>query len=447
MNLFILSWNYIKAKPLNTALNVLLLAFGVSIIVVLISLSTQVKDKLTNSSKGIDLVVGAKGSPMQLILASVFHIDFPTGNIPLGEAKKIARNRYIEQAIPLAMGDSYKSYRIVGTNHDYVDQYEATVAEGKLWENDFETTLGANVANQLGLKVGDKFFGQHGMAAMGETHEDISYQVIGILAPTHTVIDNLILTNIESIWKMHDHAEAEEEHEGENHGEETHEDDDHHEEEAPAQDTVIARQIANQQPAGAPPPGGAKVNFPDGDDDQEITSLLINYRSPMAAVMMPRYVNGQTSLQAASPSFEMLRLFSLLGVGINLIEGFAYLIILISGLSIFVALFNTLKERKYDLAIMRSLGSSRAKLFVHVVLEGVIITLVGGALGFLLGHGAIELLSITYKKTEEAGITGFIFFREEIYVLLICLGLGFIASLIPAINAYRIDISKVLAEG
>ncbi len=434
MNLLILSWHYLKAKPLSTALNVLLLAFGIAIIAVLLSLSYQVRDKLTNNSQGIDLVVGAKGSPLQLMLASVFHIDYPTGNIPLAEAKKITRNRYIKRAIPLALGDSYRSYRIVGTNHDYTDLYKATVKEGTLWEKDFETTLGANVARELNLRVGDDFFGQHGMAAAGQTHEETPYRVVGTLAETNTVVDNLILTSIESIWGMHAHEEKpNKEHAGEEH--------------QGAEAEKMAIPVAESEKKSVHPDRRATANFPQGADNQEITSLLIQYNSPMATVTMPRYVNSQSNLQAASPAFEIVRLFSLLGVGVNLLKGFAYLIILISGLSIFVALYNTLKERKYDLAIMRALGSSPTKLFVHVVLEGIIITVIGGLLGFFLGHGAIEVLSLTYEKSGEAGISGQVFFRDELYILLLCLGLGLVASLIPAIQAYRINISKVLAGG
>ncbi len=309
-----------------------------------------------------------------------------------------------------------------------------------MWKKDFETTLGASVARELNLRVGDDFFGQHGMAAAGQTHEEQPYRVVGILEESNTVIDNLILTNIESIWGMHAHEEeSDEKHEQAKHLED---DEDSH-----AENEKIAVPVAESAQKPSPPNQRATANFPQGDDAQEITSLLIQYNSPMATVTMPRYVNRQSNLQAASPAFEIVRLFSLLGVGVNLLQGFAYMIILIAGLSIFVALYNTLKERKYDLAIMRSLGSSPAKLFVHVVLEGIIITVIGGLLGFLLGHGAIEVLSLTYEKSGEAGISGTLFFQDELYILLLCLGLGLVASLIPAIQAYRIDISKVLAEG
>lgn len=157
-------------------------------------------------------------------------------------------------------------------------------------------------------------------------------------------------------------------------------------------------------------------------------------------------INSNTNMQAASPAFETQRLFSLLGIGVDMLMAFAYIIIAISGLSIFISLYNALKDRKYDLAIMRSLGASQSKLFFHVILEGIIITVIGGVVGLLLGHGLMEGLAGLYEKSDDIGITGFIFVNQELYVLLIAIGVGLIAAMLPAINAYRTDISKVLAD-
>lgn len=415
MNLFSLSWNYIKSKPLNTVLNVLLMSLGIAIILVLLLLNSQLEENLGKNKRGIDLVVGAKGSPLQLILANVYHIDFPTGNIKLKEAKTLVRNRLIKSAIPLALGDNYRGFRIVGTNHDYVNLYQGEVEAGEMWKNNLDVTLGANVAKRLGLKVGDEFFGAHGMSVSDLEHDEASYHVIGILAASGSVLDNLILTNIESVWQVHDHEEEE--------GEEEHE---HGEE---------------------PVLGSAyKTGFPEGDEDAEITSMLVQFRSAMGAVQLPRMINANTNMQAASPAFETQRLFSLLGIGVNMIRSFAYIIIIISGLSIFISLYNSLKDRKYDLAIMRSLGASRSKLFVHVIIEGVIITLLGGLFGFVLGHTLVEILAGYYEKSEEVGITGLVFVNQELIVLLLSIGVGIVSALLPAFSAYRTDISKVLAQ-
>ncbi|MCE7992216.1 MAG: ABC transporter permease [Roseivirga sp.] len=412
MNLFSLSWNYIRSKPLNTVLNILLMSLGIAIILVLLLLNSQLEENLGKNKRGVDLVVGAKGSPLQLILANVYHIDFPTGNIKLTEAKALTRNRLIKSAIPLALGDNYRSFRIVGTNHDYVKLYQGEVDQGALWKNNLEVTVGANVAKRLGLKVGDDFFGAHGMSVSDLEHDEARYEVVGVLAAGNSVLDNLILTNIESVWKVHAHEEEEE------HG---------HEE-----DPVLG--------------SAYETGFPDGDEDAEITSMLIQFRSAMGAVQLPRMINANTNMQAASPAFETQRLFSLLGIGVNMIRSFAYIIIVIAGLSIFISLYNALKDRKYDLAIMRSLGASRSKLFVHVIIEGVIITLLGGLFGFVLGHALVEILAGYYEKSEEVGITGLVFVNQELIVLLLSIGVGVLSALLPAFNAYRTDISKVLAQ-
>ena len=183
MNLFLLSWNYLKAKKLNSVLNVLLMSLGIAVILVLVLLNAQLQENLNKNKRGIDLVVGAKGSPLQLILANVYHIDFPTGNVKLKEAKALTRNRLVSSAIPLALGDNYKGFRIVGTNHDYVNLYEGTIAEGQLWKYNLETVIGAKEAERTSLKVGDTFNGSHGISVADMMHEGNGYTIVGILEP------------------------------------------------------------------------------------------------------------------------------------------------------------------------------------------------------------------------------------------------------------------------
>lgn len=422
INLPVISWNCLKAKPLNTILNVLILSLGLATIIVLILLSHQFEEKLEKNTQGIDLVVGAKGSPLQLILCNIFHVDFPTGNIPLGEADQLVRHPLIKSAVPLALGDSYRGYRIVGTTPAYPAIYEAEVAEGSMWEADFEATIGAFAAKQLELGLGDTFYGAHGMgSATSHSHEEQAFKVVGILAETNTVMDNLILTNVQSVWYSHD-----------THGEENSTDSVSHE----AHEEEVAE-------VGIDPETG----LPRGKEGREITSLLVDYRSPLAAIQLPRLINTQTDMQAASPAFEVARLFSIVGVGADVVQAFAYMMVLIAVLSIFIALYNALKERKYDLAVMRSLGSSRTQLFVMVVLEGVIVTLLSVFLGLIMGHGVIELLAGWIEQTEQVGLTGKLFLPLEWLVIGGALVVGVLTALIPAWQAYRTDISKVLARG
>ena len=418
MNLWTLSSNYARHRPLNTALNVLLLALGIATITVLLLLSRQVEDTLTHNSRGVDLVVGAKGSPLQIILSSVFHADFPTGNISLADVRPLQRNRLIKNMIPLALGDSYRGFRIVGTNYDYPELYEAELQAGSWWKAPLEVVLGANVAQQLQLAPGDAFHSSHGLADDRiNVHDEQAFRVIGLLEPTASVLDNLILTAVESVWAVHDtHADAD----------------------SVAHESRMAQGSITQR--GLPPTGQ-----PRGGEGQEITALLLQYRSPMAAVQLPRFINQRTNLQAASPPFEVARLFSLVGVGVDGLQAFAYVIILIAALSTFIALYNALRERQYDLAVMRSLGASRATLFLLMVLEGVIVSVAGGVLGLLLGHGFVGLLT-QWVPQSGLGLRALRIIPEEGWLLLGSVLVGVGAALLPALAAYRTNVAQVLAQ-
>jgi len=415
MNIILLVWSYLKLKPLNTVLNILLLALGIAVITVLLLFNKQLEEKISSNAKGIDLVVGAKGSPLQLILCNIFHIDFPTGNINLQEAERVAKNRLVKKAIPLALGDSFQAYRIIGTNKDYAELYKAELNQGDWWSSEMEVTLGANVAEEMKFSIGDKFESTHGLTQGGNAHEDKQFIVKGILKRSNTVLDNLILTSVESIWHVH-----------EEHIEEV-------------------EQASSIRQDSSFIPSKLIATHPAGDSTKEITSMLIQYRSPRAAIQLPRLINGQSSLQAASPAFETARLFSILGIGVDILMGFAYVLIFISALSIFIALYNSLKERRYDLAIMRSMGASRFKLFVTVLVEGSTLTLAGSIIGLLLAHGILMLLAVVIEETRKAGISGIVFYREEWIILVGSLFLGVLCALLPAVQAYRTDISKVLA--
>jgi putative ABC transport system permease protein len=206
MNTFILSYKNLKAKPLNTVLNLLLFSTGIFMISLLLLIKTGIEDQLENNTGSVDLVVGAKGSPLQLILSSLYHVDYPTGNIKLSEAEKLNENPLIKQTIPLALGDNYQGFRIVGTNHDYAVLYKGNLSNGSLWDANFEVTIGAKVARETGLKLGDRFAGVHGfMAESGHVHEESKYVVTGVFEESGNLLDQLILTNVESVWEIHHH--------------------------------------------------------------------------------------------------------------------------------------------------------------------------------------------------------------------------------------------------
>ena len=414
MNLAKLSWKYIVDRPLNTFLNVLLFGFGIAIILVLLLVSRQMEDTLTKNAKGINLVVAAKGSPLQIILCNIYHIDFPTGNIALEEAIALSKNSLIKKSIPLALGDSYRDYRIVGTTHDYAALYQVKPSEGKLWGKHAEVVVGANVALATGMRLGDEFKTEHGMQSGGVAHEEHGMTVVGVLERSGTVVDNLILTSVESVWEAHEghsdhgHVHAEDE-----------------------MQTALGLTFHPHELA-----------------DKQITSLILQYAGPMAAVRLPRMINEKTNMQAASPAFETARLFTLIGTGVEVVNGFAYLIIFIAGLSIFISLYNSLKQRTYDLAIMRAMGASSRFLFLHVIVESMIISLLGSAFGLVLAHVAVGVIDGYFIPVEsQVRLSALLFLKSEFVILALSFAVGIFAALIPAISAYKTDISKTLARG
>lgn len=440
MNLFKISWKYLTFRPLSTGLNVLLLAMGLAIITVLLLIQDQFEKKMNQDAAGIDLVVGAKGSPLQLILSSVYHIDFPTGNIKMEEAQRLSKNRLIKKVIPLALGDNYQGFRIVGTNHDYLELYGVTFSEGRAWELPFEVVIGSEIAAKAGLKLGDEFTSSHGISAGSHDHDLHHFVVSGILAPRGNVVDRLILTSIESVWYTHDEEGSEVT------------------DSSSSEDSLSAGQnsveVSGEESPTQEEPGHddkfhqpvSVKGFPISDQPREVTTLLLQFRNPMAAIQLPRMINSGTSMQAASPSFEMSRLFELLGVGISLLQGLAIVLIGIAGLGIFIALYNSLKERKYDLAILRALGASRIQLVVLIFLEGLMLTFLGAVLGIAFGHSFLWLLVEQSDQNIAAAIQPWIFLKQELWIIAYALGVGMVASLIPAWSAYQTSIAKQLTK-
>lgn len=420
MNLLKISWRYLLFKPFSTGLNVLILALGLAIITVLLLIQDQFEKKMNQDAQGIDLVVGAKGSPLQLALSSVYHLDFPTGNIKMDDAQRLSKNRLVKNVIPLALGDNFQGFRIVGTNHDYLELYQSEFEQGQAWEKPFEVTLGAEVAQKLQLKLGDTFTSSHGISVGSHEHDAFSFQVTGILKAKGNVVDRLILTSIESVWYAHD--------------EETGEESDH--EEAHDHESMASKLSESI----------ATTGFPFSDQEREVTSLLLQFRNPMAAIQLPRMINSGTAMQAASPSFEMSRLFELLGVGISLLQGIAVVLILVSGLGIFIALYNSLKERTYDLAILRVMGASRFQLVLLVFLEGLMLTGIGAVLGIFLGHSFLAVLVVQADQSAVSILQPWIFLQQELWIVGYALVTGIIASLIPAWSAYQTSIAKQLTK-
>ena len=399
MNTAALSWRYLWSRPLAAALNLLLMTLGLASMTFVLLASHQLDQAFERDLAGIDAVVGAKGSPLQLILAGVFHIDVPPGNIPLAGVRQLEQHPQVAQVIPLSLGDSLRGFRIVGTTPAYLAHYQAALAQGVAWRAPMQAVLGAQAAQRTGLKPGDSFAGAHGLGG-GDAHERAPYTVTGVLAPCGCVLDRLILTATESVWAVHEAA----------HG-----------------------------PAGS---GAGEAG--DHDDDHEVTVALLRYRTPLAAVSVPRWVNASTGMQAAAPAVEISRLLGMVGVGTRVLQGLGAVLLLTAALGVFIALWGAVRERRADLALLRMLGAPPWKVGALLLCEALWLAALASALGLAAGHGLTALAGWMLRTDQSVVVNGWQWVPVEVWVPAGAVAVAALAALLPALAAYRVDVARLL---
>jgi len=419
----------IGRRPLPAALTVLLLMLGIATVVVVLLFERELEDRLGRDARGIDLVVGAKGSGLQLVLSSVFHIDVPTGNVALPELRAIARHPMVAGVIPLSLGDAYRGFRIVGTTPAYPEHYGARLARGRLWERSMEAVAGAHAAREAELETGGSFIGSHGLEGdSGFHHGDHPYRVVGVLRETGTVLDRLILVNSASVWEVHAvHGENAARNDGGAGG-------------------SGAEVPATAEPSGADETAASATEHGLPPGDGEVTAMLVRYRTPLAAISLPRAINSGTTVQAASPAQELARLFYLVGTGLDAFRAFAGVLVVASALSLFIALWHALHEQRYDLAVMRTLGASRGRILRFVLVQGAVLGAAGAVLGMAFGHAVGWILAEWIERTRNLSMGSLGWAPEEGIFIVGAVLVALVASAVPAVRAYRLDVTAVLAE-
>ena len=466
-------------SPLTSLVNILLMALGTASIALLILAGQQVSETLTRDARGLDLVVGAKGSPAQLILSAVYHADLPPGNIALADARPWAEDSRVSLAAPLALGDSFRGFRIVGTTPEYLELLNASVARGRVWQEPMQAVIGAAVARASGLRLGEYFSGAHGFSGEGRAHDTQPYRVVGILKASGAVVDRLVLTSLESVWTLHGHGEAavaahDSEHEDElEHGHENelehgredklehghedklehgHENELEHEHEDKLEhghedEFEHEHELEDGREHDSEHEPGEQAAHSGEQPDLEITAMLLRYRTPLAAMSLPREINAVGALQAAAPALEIARLLQLIGLGMDGLRAFAWVLIVTACLSVFAALYGSLSSRRGDLAMLRCLGATRGELFLALLSEGLLLSVAGITLGYALAHGAMGLLGAWLEASRGVALSPSLWVDGETALLAVLLLVSAISAAIPAYQAYRTDVARTLAEG
>ena len=397
MKTIALSWRYLWSQPLGAFLNVLLLSMGLASITFLLLVSAQLNKAFDKDLAGIDVVVGAKGSPMQLILSGVFHIDAPPGNIPLKAVNALRQNPMVASVIPISLGDNFRGFRIVGSSQEYITHYGATLAQGKLWDGPMQAVVGSAVARKLGLLVDSVFVGSHGLGAGGHSHGNTPYTVVGILQHTGTVLDRLIVTDTASVWKVHEDYTAVDD---------------------------ADRKIL--------------------EDEREVTMALIQYKTPLAAMGFPRMVNTTTEMQAAAPAVEISRLLHMLGIGTDVLKAFAAVLLLTAGLSVFIALWSAVRARRADLALLRMLGAPPRRIALLLLGEALWLGLLAATIGLAAGQALTAFIGWMLQLDNSLLIGGMVWPAELLAIPVLALGVSLAAAILPAWGAYRVSVLELL---
>lgn len=409
MSLWHIAWSYLWNRKLTTVLTVFSVALGVGLISAVLTLRDETQRRFEEEGQAFDIVIGAKGNPLQLVLSTVYFLDAPTGNMDIEIFNELKAHEDVVGAYPVGMGDTYRGYRIVGTTPDLMDftwgdRAPYTLAEGRYFEAPFEAVVGATVAEDTNLRIGSKFVGTHGFvdSPYAHIHEEHPYTVVGILARSGSPNDRAIFCDIQSVWDAHAHDC---------------DDDDHHH------------------------------HHHDHHPHEEITAALIKLASPAIRFEFKELVNRHYNAMAAIPIQEIQKLYEqLLGMAKLVMLAIGYLVVAISSLSILIGLYMAILQRKRDLAIMRALGATRGEIFGAVIIEAFWVTLLGIGAGWFMG--AVVCAALNQYLVAQIGfhVPPVRLSADLVAAYSAVILMGLVAGILPAWQAYRTDVARDLAE-
>ncbi len=403
----------LRQHALSTLVTVLAVALASGLVMAVFSIKNQTYDAFTGGNAGFDAVLGARGSQLQLVLNTVFHLETSPGNIPWEMYRAVAADPGVALAIPYAVGDNYEGYRIVGTTPEMFTKFQyqrgrtfQTRPGGRFFEADRrEAVIGSFAARRTGLAVGATFNPYHGLISdEGKRHQE-EYTVVGVLEATNSPSDRVIWIPIEGVYRMGGH---------------------------------VLR-------------GTGRTFRPDADaaipeEHREVSAVMLKLSDPQAGIYLDQTINrqGQRATLAWPIGKVMADLFDKIGWVNRVLEMVAYLVVVVAAGSILASLYNTMNERRREFAILRSLGARKGTVFSAIVLEATTITALGTLAGYLV---YTLILSGAYVIVRAQ--TGVVLdvMRVEPALVLTPLGMllvGALAGLVPALKAYRTDVASNL---
>jgi len=422
----------------------------VALAVAIVLIKQGVQQRFEQGTLGYEMVVGAKGSPLQLVLNTVYNLDISPGNISWKLFEQLRADPRVKLAVPFSVGDNFHGFRIVGTTDAFFKEFEfepgrkPELAAGRVFtfseaalkgafqeaelrakerearergeevkpapegtpaNRPFEAVIGSTVAKETGLQIGQTFIAAHGVqpSAEAKEHTENPWTVVGILAPTRTAADRAIYINLDSFYHIEGH------------------------------------EIRG-------PTAPAKAEEKDNDPDPgQVSAIVLKLRSPIHAFPLYREINDRQDAMAAFPAAEIRKLFDIVGNIDRLLFAQAILVLIVAGVAIAVSIYNSMSERRREIAILRALGARRATIFSIVLLEAMTICVVGAAAGLLGGHLVVAAANGALYRASGFVIPAFHMQALEWYILTLTVTLGAISGIGPAWGAYRTDVAKNLA--
>lgn len=413
MTHLLIIWRNIWEKPLQSALSILLIGCSIALTIVVMLLAGSIQQGLIKAAEPFDLIVGAKGSPNQLVLNTVFLQDVPIGNIAYDLVDELEKNPLVESAIPIGFGDNYRGFRIISTEEKIFTHTIKSGApvwlqleQGKEFSAPFEAVIGAKTAEATGLRIGDQFSSSHGVVAGsgGDEHAE-KFTVVGILKEVYGPYDSGILVSLESTWKMHEHHEHDGKHE-------------HDEPEAIEHDE-------------------------NHDHKKSTTVILVKPKGYAEAMQLYQQFQKKHDAQLIFPSQVVVKLFAILGEGQKILQVIGYAVLamalLVSAFSLYWSALSRTRER----AILRSIGAGNRDILAIVFGEGVILITSGIVFGTALGHSIFSMIAHILQQKTSIAITGS-FTLGEVNMLIAVLIVGILASVVPAVHTAKSDIGDGL---
>lgn len=404
----------LRQHLLSTLVTVASVALAVGLTISVFAVTAQTKDAFTGGQMGFDAVVGARGSPLQLVLNSVYHLETSPGNLQWKVYEEVRKDPMVETAVPYAVGDNYRGWRIVGTTPDLFSKIEfrkgapiSFFPGGRPFDpSRREAVIGATVAARERMTVGSTFEAYHGVNFDPKQRHDGEYVVTGVMEPTNTPSDRVIFIPIEGVFRMGGH---------------------------------VLRGTGREFTAK---PGEA---IPD--EAKEVSAILVKMRSPAFGLALAHRINnqGKVATMAFPIATQIAELFDKLGWVVRILGMTAYLVVVVAAASILASLYNTMNERRREFAILRALGARKGTVFSAIVLESTVIAGIGCLAGLAVYAAILGVAAVLVKRATGVVLDPWSMHPALVATPLAMTALGAVSGLLPAWNAYRTDVAENLS--